>query len=188
MVLPAIRKNVSSFPRSVAFSLLAHPADPVMTARTCVLKRALEIERACYNTYGPETKSEYKAKLRSLYQNLKNKSNPGLRVVVLSGEVSAELLVVMTSEQLRSPEQRQKDKELQKRNMEKAMTAQGEKSVSTYFECSKCHEKEVSYTQAQTRSADEPMTTFCECQNCGHHWKVGFLSLPPSRALGLNAV
>ena len=26
--------------------------------------------------------------------------------------------------------------------------------------------------QAQTRSADEPMTTFAYCLTCGHRWKV----------------
>jgi len=26
--------------------------------------------------------------------------------------------------------------------------------------------------QAQTRSADEPMTTFVYCNDCGHRWKV----------------
>ena len=51
------------------------------------------------------------------------------------------------------------------------MVAQEEKSVSTSLECGKCHQKKVSYSQAQTRSADEPMTTFCECMNCGNRWK-----------------
>lgn len=30
------------------------------------------------------------------------------------------------------------------------------------MQCGKCGQKKVSYSQAQTRSADEPMTTFCE--------------------------
>lgn len=37
--------------------------------------------------------------------------------------------------------------------------------------CSKCKQSRVAYSQAQTRSADEPMTTFCECTNCGNRWK-----------------
>jgi transcription elongation factor S-II len=37
--------------------------------------------------------------------------------------------------------------------------------------CGKCGQKKVSYSQAQTRSADEPMTTFCECTVCGNRWK-----------------
>ena len=28
-------------------------------------------------------------------------------------------------------------------------------------------------SQAQTRSADEPMTTFALCLECGNRWKVG---------------
>jgi len=37
--------------------------------------------------------------------------------------------------------------------------------------CGKCKQSKVAYTQAQTRAADEPMTTFCECMNCGNRWK-----------------
>lgn len=37
--------------------------------------------------------------------------------------------------------------------------------------CGKCKMSRVAYSQAQTRAADEPMTTFCECTNCGHRWK-----------------
>ena len=42
---------------------------------------------------------------------------------------------------------------------------------SATMQCGKCKEEKVHYTQAQTRSADELMTTFCECQNCGNRWK-----------------
>jgi DNA-directed RNA polymerase subunit M/transcription elongation factor TFIIS len=36
--------------------------------------------------------------------------------------------------------------------------------------CPKCKSKKTSYYQMQTRSADEPMTTYAQCQ-CGHRWK-----------------
>ena len=39
------------------------------------------------------------------------------------------------------------------------------------FTCGKCKSKKTTYTQAQTRSADEPMTTFVTCLNCDHRWK-----------------
>jgi len=39
------------------------------------------------------------------------------------------------------------------------------------MQCGKCKQMKVAYSQAQTRSADEPMTTFCECMNCGNRWK-----------------
>jgi len=39
------------------------------------------------------------------------------------------------------------------------------------FTCRKCKSKKCSYYQLQTRSADEPMTTFVTCISCGNRWK-----------------
>jgi transcription elongation factor S-II len=39
------------------------------------------------------------------------------------------------------------------------------------FTCGKCKSSKCSYYQLQTRSADEPMTTFVTCINCGNRWK-----------------
>ena len=72
---------------------------------------------------------------------------------------------------MKSKEMKAEDAALQKENMRTAMVAQEEKSVSSQLKCGKCGMRKVSYTQAQTRSADEPMTTFCECMNCGNRWK-----------------
>lgn len=35
-----------------------------------------------------------------------------------------------------------------------------------------CKQNNCAYTEAQTRSADEPMTLFVFCKNCGNRWKV----------------
>ena len=39
------------------------------------------------------------------------------------------------------------------------------------FTCGKCKTKACTYYQLQTRSADEPMTTFVTCTQCGNRWK-----------------
>ena len=39
------------------------------------------------------------------------------------------------------------------------------------FTCRKCKSTRCSYYQLQTRSADEPMTTFVTCIDCGNRWK-----------------
>ena len=39
------------------------------------------------------------------------------------------------------------------------------------FKCGKCRERNCTYFQMQTRSADEPMTTFVTCLNCSNRWK-----------------
>lgn len=39
------------------------------------------------------------------------------------------------------------------------------------YTCRKCKSNKCSYYQLQTRSADEPMTTFITCISCGNRWK-----------------
>ena len=39
------------------------------------------------------------------------------------------------------------------------------------FKCFKCKTNKCTYYQQQTRSADEPITTFVSCLNCGNKWK-----------------
>ncbi|KAI2786587.1 hypothetical protein POX_g08974 [Penicillium oxalicum] len=136
-----------------------------------VLTKASAVENAAYTLLGPETKEEYRTKMRSLYQNLKNKSNPTLRTRVLGGEVSPEDFVRLSSDELRSAEQREADARIKKLNMDKAMVGQPERSISTSLQCGKCGQRKVTYTEAQTRSADEPMTLFCTCVNCGKSWR-----------------
>ncbi|PGG97043.1 transcription elongation factor S-II [Helicocarpus griseus UAMH5409] len=136
-----------------------------------VLQKAIEVEAAAYSAFGPDSKDQYRTKMRSLFQNLKNKSNPGLRVRVLSGEVTPDRFVRMTHDELKSDAQREEERRIHKENMDKAMVAKAERSVSTSLQCGKCGQKKVTYTEAQTRSADEPMTLFCTCVVCGKSWR-----------------
>lgn len=38
--------------------------------------------------------------------------------------------------------------------------------------CGKCKKKKTFSYQLQTRSGDEPMTSFIECVTCGNHWRL----------------
>jgi transcription elongation factor S-II len=140
------------------------------TAPEEIINVAKNVEAAAYSNAG-SVNDAYKQKMRSLFQNLKNKSNPALRKDVLTGRIPPSKFVVMSHDEMKSDSRRAEDEKLAKINMQEAMVAQVEKSISTEFQCSKCKKKMVSYSQAQTRSADEPMTTFCECMNCGNRWK-----------------
>tara|TARA_B100000674_G_C37769156_1_gene881663 strand:+ start:224 stop:748 length:525 start_codon:yes stop_codon:yes gene_type:complete len=44
-------------------------------------------------------------------------------------------------------------------------------STTDEFKCFKCFKRQCTYYQLQTRSADEPMTTFVTCLACGNRWR-----------------
>ncbi|KJZ77447.1 hypothetical protein HIM_03171 [Hirsutella minnesotensis 3608] len=141
-----------------------------MDSPSDVIAKAVAVEQAVLSSFKTEN-ADYKKKIRSLFANLKNKSNKELGRRVMTGEIPPDMFATMTDEDLKSEDQRKKDLELEKENMKKAQVPMAEKSISESLECGRCKKKKVSYTQAQTRAADEPMTTFCECMNCGHRWK-----------------
>lgn len=44
-------------------------------------------------------------------------------------------------------------------------------AMTDQIKCGKCKKNKVSYYEIQTRSADEPMTTYFTCLLCGNKWK-----------------
>lgn len=141
-----------------------------------VAAKAIEVEAAGYAHFNGEG-VDYRGKIRSLFQNLKVKSNTELRRRVLQGLITPIEFIKMSQDELKSQEHIQRDKALEKENLNNAQVAQPEKSISDALTCGKCGQKKVSYSQAQTRSADEPMTTFCECTVCGNRWKVSRITM-----------
>jgi len=85
-----------------------------------ILHRATMVEAAGFDKLGPETNPGYSSKMRSLFMNLKNKTNPKLRERVLSGEISPERFVVMDNDELKSAERRKEDELLMKENLKDA--------------------------------------------------------------------
>lgn len=54
---------------------------------------------------------------------------------------------------------------------DKNMTSDNMMAATDQFKCYKCKKRKCTYYEMQTRSADEPMTTFVTCLNCGNRWK-----------------
>ncbi|KAG4302145.1 hypothetical protein PCK1_001417 [Pneumocystis canis] len=135
------------------------------------LSRAKAIDEYVFNSCLKKTDGSYRQKMRSLLLNLKDKNNPGLRKNVINGELSVPRLCTMTPQEMASKERREEDKKIEEMNLFKAQGAKPVKAVTDLFQCGKCRQRKVSYYQMQTRSADEPMTTFCECQICDNRWK-----------------
>lgn len=135
-----------------------------------VLDAAKDVEGAVYAREKGTTPG-YRQKMRSLYMNLKDPKNPGLRTSVIFGEISGERLRSMTPQEMAPSELKKEIEAIAKQNLFNARGAVEQHSVTDRFTCGKCKQKRVSYYQMQTRSADEPLTTFCTCENCGNRWK-----------------
>lgn len=61
---------------------------------------------------------------------------------------------------------------IERQKMIEKIQLEGNKSMATeQFLCTKCFKRECTYYEMQTRSADEPMTVFITCLNCGKNWR-----------------
>jgi transcription elongation factor S-II len=137
---------------------------------------AKEIEQEMFrqNSMKPKKaglQSEYKMKLMSLVFNLKNPKNPDLRASLLNGAVTASRLCSMDVKEMASAELKSVREKFTAYHLEAAKLMKNNQTSTDMFKCGKCGGRETTYYQMQTRSADEPMTTFHSCQKCGHRWK-----------------
>lgn len=118
-----------------------------------------------------QTNPKYKAQVRSRVFNLKDKKNPSLRENVLCGVIKPEKIAVMTSEEMASDEVKEQREKFIKEGVDGAQLAIKEGTTSTLLKCGKCRKSNCTFFEMQTRSADEPMTVFVTCNECGNRWK-----------------
>ncbi len=55
---------------------------------------------------------------------------------------------------------------------EEAKFEEAETSAHGGIVCNRCHSRSIVVQQQQTRSADEGMTVYCTCKQCGLRWKM----------------
>ncbi|CEP63595.1 transcription elongation factor DST1 LALA0_S08e06194g [Lachancea lanzarotensis] len=142
-----------------------HPPQSILTTAIAVEKQLNQLNN-CENN-----EKAYKDKYRVVYSNVISKNNPDLKHKITAGDVTPGHLVSCDPRELAPEHLKKKLEEISKQNLFNAQGATLERSVTDRFTCGKCKEKKVSYYQLQTRSADEPLTTFCTCEVCGNRWK-----------------
>ncbi|TFY82027.1 hypothetical protein EWM64_g1991 [Hericium alpestre] len=135
-----------------------------------ILTRAKAVESAVLSDQRGTTPG-YKNKIRQLIVNLKDKNNPGLRESVVSGDIPATKFAKMTSQDMASEERKAADNRIKAENFFQSLGAEEQQAETDAFQCGRCKQRKCRYRQAQTRSADEPMTTFVTCVNCNNRWK-----------------
>lgn len=120
----------------------------------------------------PEFSALYKIEAQRCISNLDPSSyvaNPRLLTRLRDGEFKPHDIPAMTYAEL-YPEKWADAIEMALKREAKMLTV--DKSMATdMFKCSRCHKRECTYYEMQTRSADEPMTQFVRCLNCGKQWR-----------------
>ncbi|XP_008292334.1 transcription elongation factor A protein 3 isoform X5 [Stegastes partitus] len=131
---------------------------------------AAEIEDHIYQEI-KATDMKYKNRVRSRISNLKDPKNPGLRRNVLAGSIELRRIATMSAEEMASDELKQLRNVLTQEAIREHQMAKTGGTTTDLLQCGKCKKKNCTYNQVQTRSADEPMTTFVLCNECGNRWK-----------------
>ena len=109
----------------------------------------------------------YTERLRTVIFNLKN--NKELLTKIKNKEIKAHKLAFMNHQEM-DPERWKpliEDKKIRDKNMYNPQIY----ANTDNFTCGKCKSKRFSYYPQKTLSADEPMTTFVTCIDCGNRWK-----------------
>jgi len=148
-----------------------------------IISTCTDIETAL-ESFSRNDMSTYKEKARSLMFNLKR--NEQLRENLLNADVEASELMKMSPVQLATAEKKAEREKMEKdiqdsrrldweqANEDKINDMCGIKGDllnASLFTCGRCKSTKTTSTQKQTRSADEPMTVFVLCLNCGKRWK-----------------
>jgi transcription elongation factor S-II len=109
----------------------------------------------------------YLDRLKSIYINLNNHE---IIEQINSGNIKAHTIAFMTHQELRPDKWKELIEAKSKRDMHK-FESNIEAATDT-FTCRKCKSKKCTYYLQQIRSADEPMTVFVNCLECGQRWKT----------------
>lgn len=128
------------------------------------------IEDAVFKEF-KDTNMKYKNRIRSRVANLKDSKNPDLKLNVLRGAIKPEKIAIMTAEEMASKEMQLLRQKFTKEAINDAQMSLTGGTKTDLLKCPACKKNNCTYNQVQTRSADEPMTTFCYCNECGKRWK-----------------
>jgi len=114
----------------------------------------------------------YVSKIRSFYSNIAEDSyvkNNTFKSKILNGDIKIENISELSVYDI-CPENWAEllDKKIKRDKLKYEMKP---KAMTDQFKCRKCSGRSCSYYEVQTRSADEPMTQFISCLDCGNRWK-----------------
>lgn len=117
-------------------------------------------------------KKIYINKSRSLFSNIKSDTyikNTNFIKKIKNGELDLSKIAYLNFQEI-FPEHWKKLLD-EKYKRDKHLYEDKQEAMTDQFKCGRCKSKKCTYYELQTRSADEAMTVFITCLNCGNRWK-----------------
>lgn len=164
--------------RTRALERLAHPKLPENTVKNIEKSIYNWTIRGCYNAKQAPSwdnhffRSKYRTKVHSLCYNIHHKNSDTVDRI-LRGVLLTKTIASVPPQELWTTGiyavtlEKQIDKQIRMDEANGRALAE-HKGI---HQCGKCKSMKTTFYQMQTRSADEPMTTYVTCLNCGKHWK-----------------
>lgn len=135
------------------------------TVRTC---RGDRIPRYWDN---PAFMFRYTTKALALHYNLTHPKNPGLFERVCARDMGLKRLVHASPAELFPALWEPVFERVAHKQLRRLLTVDAETAPDGAFTCRRCKSKKTTFVLLQTRSADEPMTMYCQCLACQSRWK-----------------
>ena len=164
------------------FNNIGNIGDVMSMNQEAAINSALNLERGIYNYTLRESDTKnivkkwdngyfvqiYADRLRTVCINL---SSSHVIQLITTKQIKAHELAFMSHQDMNPDKWSALIKAKQLRDKHKYETKV--EASTDNFTCpnSKCRSTKCTYYQLQTRSADEPMTTFVTCIDCGKRWK-----------------
>ena len=165
--------QIREYARNKFSELLNHPAHinlekAIFNWAVCRVRDIREIPTWENHTF----RESYKNRLTAILWHLKN-PNCDLVARVNGGEIKSYTIPHMKPHEMwrHGPSAVVREELRVRSEFLRSRNAAEDEAYCGMFKCGRCKSMKTTYYQMQTRSADEPMTNFVTCINCGKRWK-----------------
>ncbi|CAI2374823.1 unnamed protein product [Moneuplotes crassus] len=132
---------------------------------------SIKIENGIVSRFGAQ-KADYSNKSRTVLANLMR--NTQFKEKIIHGVINPEEIASMDPKEFLDDDTKKKRQEMEKSIVDSKRSdfmIANMKLKEGMYTCGRCKGKKTTFYEQQTRSADEPMTTFVQCLTCGHNMK-----------------
>lgn len=138
----------------------------------CVYNRTI---RTCHHDgiplYWENARFRYRYTTKALGLEYNIKHNPAIKDRLLSKNLSVKAFANMSPTEMWPEKWEEAFQKVAVRQLRREADVDSTTVPDGAYTCHKCKSKKTVYTSMQIRSADEPMTTFVRCLQCGKSWK-----------------